>query len=125
MVGTWLLRQLARLSFRRYVPRRRRSSRRPPVLTFKPVWQLLEDRRLLSAYLVTTTADSGTGSLRQAILDANANPGSDTINFSVGGGGRQTITPVTALPNLTGLVVIDGTTQPGFAGSPLIRVDGT
>ena len=32
-------------------------------------------------YVVTTTADSGGGSLRQAILDANANPGLDTITF--------------------------------------------
>lgn len=34
---------------------------------------------------VTTTADSGVGSLRQAIIDANANPSPDTITFSVAG----------------------------------------
>lgn len=36
-------------------------------------------------YLVTNTNNSGTGSLRQAILDANASPGLDTINFNIGG----------------------------------------
>ncbi|HET6633188.1 MAG TPA: choice-of-anchor Q domain-containing protein [Rhodanobacteraceae bacterium] len=35
-----------------------------------------------STYSVTSTADSGPGSLRQAILDANANPGADTIDAS-------------------------------------------
>lgn len=32
-------------------------------------------------FAVTTNSDAGTGSLRQAILDANANPGDDTITF--------------------------------------------
>ena len=34
-------------------------------------------------FTVTTTADSGAGSLRQAILDANANPGPDEIRFNI------------------------------------------
>src|SRR5947209_2888833 len=125
MVGTWLLRQLARLSFRRYVPRRRRPSRRPPVLTLKPVWQLLEDRRLLNAYTVLNTSDTGGGSLRQAILDANANPGLDTINFAIDGAGTQTITPLSALPDVTDPVAIDATTQAGYAGSPVVQISGT
>ena len=33
-------------------------------------------------FTVTMTADSGVGSLRQAILDANANPGADIIAFA-------------------------------------------
>ncbi len=36
-----------------------------------------------AVFTVTTTADSGTGSLRQAILDANANPGPHTIVFNI------------------------------------------
>jgi hypothetical protein len=36
-----------------------------------------------TTYYVTNTNDSGTGSLRQAILDANANPGSDVIEFNI------------------------------------------
>ena len=40
---------------------------------------------VLATFTVTTTADGGPGSLRQAIIDANANPGTDTITF-VGSG---------------------------------------
>ncbi|MEX0879456.1 MAG: NosD domain-containing protein, partial [Thermoanaerobaculia bacterium] len=71
---------------------------------------------------VTTTADSGAGSLRQAILDSNASAGVlDTIAFAIGSG-VQTITPLSALPIITDPVVIDGTTQPGYAGTPVIEI---
>ena len=33
---------------------------------------------------VTTTADAGAGSLRQAVIDANQSPGDDTITFQDG-----------------------------------------
>jgi len=72
---------------------------------------------------VTNTNDNGIGSLRQAILIANANPGADTIRFSIGSGAR-TITPQFPLPAITGPVTIDGTTQPGYAGAPLIELNG-
>jgi len=77
-----------------------------------------------STFTVTNTNDSGPGSLRQAILDANANPGTDSITFSIGSG-LQTIVPTSRLPDITDPVVIDGTTQPGFAGNPIIEVSGT
>ena len=64
-------------------------------------------------FTVTNINDSGAGSLRQAILDANANPGPDTIAFNIPGGGVQTITPATALPQISDGVTIDGYTQPG------------
>ena len=38
-------------------------------------------------FTVTSTGDSGAGSLRQAVLDANANPGIDTIAFAIPGAG--------------------------------------
>jgi len=69
---------------------------------------------LSNTYTVTTTADAGAGSLRQAILDANANAGADDIVFNIPGGAPWSITVSSALPNLTGPTVIDGTTQPGF-----------
>ena len=73
---------------------------------------------------VTTTADSGAGSLRQAILDSNASVGTlDTIVFAIGSG-VQTITPLSALPIVTDPVVVDGTTQPGYAGTPLVELAG-
>lgn len=77
-----------------------------------------------STFVVTNANDSGPGSLRQAITDANASPGVDTISFNVGSG-LQTITPLQRLPTITEGVVIDGTTQPGFAGVPIIELNGT
>jgi titin len=91
----------------------------------RPSIEALEDRVLPSTFLVDTTNDAGPGSLRQAILDANAHPGTDTIAFAIGDGGVQTIQPLSPLPAITDRVVIDGTTQPGFNGSPLIELDGS
>jgi Calx-beta domain-containing protein len=76
-----------------------------------------------ATFIVTNTDDSGAGSLRQAITDANANPGLDTISFNIGSG-PQTITPLQRLPTITDAVVIDGTTQPGFSGAPIIELNG-
>src|SRR4029077_18301868 len=56
--------------------------------------------------------------------DANANPGADVIVFAIPGTGVQTISPASALPEITDPVTIDGTTQPGYAGAPLIELDG-
>ena len=79
-----------------------------------------------TTYTVTNTNDSGSGSLRQAILDANLNPGTDGIAFNIPGAGVHTIQPLTALPSISDPVTIDGTTQPGYAaGSPVIELDGS
>jgi hypothetical protein len=64
-------------------------------------------------YTVTSTADAGAGTLRQAITDANANPGADTIAFNIVGSGVHTIVPATPLTPITEAVTIDGYTQPG------------
>ncbi len=64
-------------------------------------------------FQVTNTNDSGPGSLRQAILDANASAGVDTIVFSIPDAGVKTITPASPLPTITDTVVTDGYTQPG------------
>jgi hypothetical protein len=66
-----------------------------------------------NTYTVTSTADTGPGTLRQAILDANANAGPDTIAFNIAGGGVHTITLATPLAPLTSPVTIDGYTQSG------------
>ena len=75
---------------------------------------------LAATYTVTNTADSGPGSLRQAITDSNASPGvTDTIAFGITGAGCAgvpvvcTIRPTSALPNIADPVIIDGYTQPG------------
>jgi Concanavalin A-like lectin/glucanases superfamily/IPT/TIG domain/Abnormal spindle-like microcephaly-assoc'd, ASPM-SPD-2-Hydin len=49
-----------------------------------------------NSFLVTNTDDSGTGSLRQAVLNANSIAGDDTITFSDGTGGTVNFTDTTA-----------------------------
>jgi hypothetical protein len=86
------------------------------------------------AFTVTNTNDSGAGSLRQAILDANATDGSSVINFNIPGSGVHTIRPTSALPTITEPVTVDGYTQPGASpntkavgndASLKIELDGT
>ncbi len=99
----------------------KRKKRQP----FKPNFVALEQRRLMATFLVNTNADSGVESLRQAILDSNSmGPGPNTIDFGIGSG-AQTISLLSALPSITVPVLIDGTSQPGYAGAPLIDFDGT
>ncbi len=71
---------------------------------------------------VTSTADSGAGSLRAEIgyLDAN---GGGSIDFAIGTG-QQTIDLLSPLPAIAATVTIDGTTQPGYSGTPLVELDG-
>jgi hypothetical protein len=72
---------------------------------------------------VTNTIDSGPGSLRQAILDSNASVGVlDTITFAIPGTGPFALLLGGAAPVVTDPVVIDGTTQSGYAGTPLIQI---
>jgi hypothetical protein len=69
-----------------------------------------------ATFTVTNSADSGAGSLRQAILDSNANGinDSDTIEFNIPGAGPHVIAPATNLPPInTRTITIDGYTQPG------------
>jgi hypothetical protein len=80
-----------------------------------------------ATFIVTNTNDSGPGSLRQAILDANANPGADSITFAIdASGSQQTIQPTSTLPTITGPVTIDGWSQggAGYTGPPLIELNG-
>lgn len=76
-----------------------------------------------ATYRVTNTQDAGPGSLRQALLDSNANPTSgNRIEFNIPGNGTQLIQPATLLPIITGAVTVDGYTQPG--ASPNSLTDG-
>lgn len=76
------------------------------------------------SYVVTNTNDSGPGSLRQAILDANANAGADHITFAILTPAPYAIGLASPLPAITSPVTIDGTTQPGFAGTPVVELNG-
>ncbi len=75
-------------------------------------------------FVVTQTGDSGVGSLRKAIQDANANAGLDTITFNIGSGGHQVILPTNQLPEITSPVFINGFSQPNSNGKPVIEIHG-
>jgi hypothetical protein len=80
----------------------------------------------MAVFTVTTTADSGAGSLRQAILDANAAlSGPREVHFDLPGAGVHTIAPASPLPEVRSSLVIDAATQPGYAGTPLVELRGT
>ena len=82
--------------------------------TLRIVLALLTPSSLAAAtFTVTNVNDSGAGSLRQAILDANANFGDDVIEFNIPGSGLHTITLSSGLPAITQPVTIDGYSQPG------------
>jgi len=79
-----------------------------------------------ATYTVTNTADSGAGSLRDAITQSNASVGvTDTIAFNITGAGCAgtptvcTIQPASALPSLLDPVILDGYTQPGSSPNTL------
>jgi CSLREA domain-containing protein len=78
----------------------------------------------------TTDTDDGTCdalhcSLREAINAANQGSAADTIAFDIPPGGVQTIMPTSSLPAISFPVTIDGTTQPGFAGTPVVELNGS
>jgi CSLREA domain-containing protein len=64
-------------------------------------------------------------SLREAINAANDSPGSDLIAFNVQGPAPYSIKPLAQLPEITDPITIDGTTEPDYAGSPIVEIDGT
>ncbi|MFN7877671.1 MAG: DUF4347 domain-containing protein, partial [Pirellula sp.] len=88
------------------------------------VSQSLQDewRGLMATFTVTNTNDSGAGSLRQAILDANALAGHDTIVFNITGTGTQVINVLSVLPTITDQVTIDGTTQAGYVAGSFLPI---
>src|SRR2546426_10288593 len=91
-----------------------------------------------------TAPGNGVCTLRAALQEANGSPALDTIRFSIptsdpgynsgtcsvfpppgtGSTGTFLILVVSAYPTISNPVIIDGTTQTGFAGSPLIEVNG-
>lgn len=83
--------------------RKGRPARRAPLAVHQ-----LEDRTAPAIFTVTTTADTGPGSLRQAITDANAATGADSVAFSLPAG-PQTISLLTALATISGDLTINGT----------------
>src|SRR5690348_2158454 len=81
------------------------NSRRPQLRVAS-----LEDRTTPATFVVTSAADSGTGTLRDAINQANGSAGADTITFDTAGvfAAPQTIDLLTALPNIAAQLTIQG-----------------
>src|SRR4051794_257616 len=86
----------------------------------------LEGRVLLATFVVTNTENTGDGSLRKAIAEANNAPGQDFITFNIPGPGPHTISPapiggdpLSAPMPISDSVVIDAYSQPGAVANSL------
>jgi len=79
-----------------------------------------------ATYTVTNNADSGTGSLRQAIIDADTTTGvADTINFATSVSGQTITLTSSQLPTITdgaGLTIDGGSTNITISGANQVRV---
>ncbi|MEA2341863.1 MAG: hypothetical protein QOF63_32 [Thermoanaerobaculia bacterium] len=73
------------------------------------------------SFSVTNTADSGPGSLRDAITRANATPGNDFVKFTVTG----VLTPATPYPTTVGNITIDSSAPPLIHAVPLVDIDAS
>ena len=104
---------------------RRPVFRRALAWKAKPTVEGVERRLLLATFTVRNTNDDlNPGSLRTEILASNATPGSNVINFDIAASGVQTIALLSALPTITVPVIINGTFESGYAGTPLIELNG-
>ena len=93
-----------------------RNSREPDPTITQELRPAVQTPTTPFVFTVMNTNDSGTGSLRQAIMDANS-MGGGTINFSIMGSGVHTISPLTVLPTITQTVTINGYSQPGSSAN--------
>lgn len=127
---------LARKRWRMLTERRRARQAVMAYPTAQPMIELMEPRLLLSSVIVVDStldvvdANDGVTTLREAILLANSTPntnGPDEIHFDIPGldpGEAAIIYITSALPEITEAVIIDGTTQSGYNGTPLIELQG-
>ena len=96
----------------------------------RPVLEVLEGRDVLSTFTINSLTDTGSGSgltgdLRYCITQAINDPtsGPEYIQFSIPG--NTTIALTGPLPAITRPMTIDGTTETGYKGVPLIDLDAT
>ena len=101
-----------------------------------PFVRVVNDRIDFGAYesvpLVVNSSDdiddgniyNGTTTLREAIAYANSQQRVDTITFDISGPGPHIIATTSPLPTITETVIIDGTSEPDYAGSPVVGIDG-
>jgi hypothetical protein len=103
--------------------KRKRASVFKPRIKRVGIFEQLEDRELLATLTVISSSDHGPGSLREAIENANFIPGPDVIQFALPTN-DTIIRPLTELPAVTEPLTIDATTQPGYAGNPIVELSG-
>src|SRR5262245_38263030 len=82
---------------------------------YRLVLETLENRTLLSNFVVTNINDSGAGSLRAAILSANAHSGADSVRFDRG---------VVGTIGLTSQLSVTGDTDIKGPGTDLLTISG-
>lgn len=69
---------------------------------------------------------NGVVSIAEAICAANGNPGPDTIEFSIAGAGPHVITLDELLPPFEDAgTLVDGTSEPSYAGEPVVVLQPT
>ena len=111
--------------FPRYLPRHR-SQKRSRALVIALMTLVSAGHVSANTYVVTNTVDAGFGSLRQAILDANAQQvtggqgcAPHSIVFAIPGSGLHTIQPLSPLPRFNIPITLDGYSQPGSSVNTL------
>ena len=72
-----------------------------------------------AVFVVSSNADSGPGTLREAMANANSTPGVDQIHFALTG---STVITLNSNMYSNGYVEILGNTQPGFSGTPMVEI---
>ena len=85
---------------------------------------LLVDGIHAASFVVRSSADAGKDSLREVITKVNASSGGSFISFQIPAAGPVTIFLQNDLPTITQQVTIDGSTQSGYSGVPLIELSG-
>ena len=118
-VGTRGIPEMTGMSRRR--PGHRHPGPRARLAPYRPGVESMERRELLATFFVMNNNPSGTGSLRDAINQANSMAGLDTIAFSLPSN-QLTITPAAnnsgPLPDIVDPVIINGTTQAPNSTTP-------
>ncbi|HET6546697.1 MAG TPA: hypothetical protein VFG55_08135 [Rhodanobacteraceae bacterium] len=93
------------------------ATRRILVVIAVAAWFVAASIVRAATFTVVNTDDAGSGSLRQAMLDANAAGGNNVIAFAIPGAGVHTIELASTLPASSSDLLVDGYSQPGSAAN--------